>query len=72
MSKKITKQIFSIFLILCMLVGAVGVMPVSVFATGEAKIIPSATDGAYEESSNTLTVTGGGVALYWFVFKKKK
>ncbi len=57
---KLSKRIFSILLTLCMLVGTIGVLPMSVFAAGEAKITPSATGGTYDESTNTLTVVGGG------------
>ncbi len=57
---KTLTALFSIILMLCMLVGTLGVLPITAFAASEAKITPSATGGTYDESINTLTLVGGG------------
>ncbi len=62
---KTTKRIFSVTLVLCMLVGTIGVMPMSVFAADEAKITPSAAGGTYDESTNTLIKANRSDAVAW-------
>ncbi len=59
-----TKRIFSILIVLCMLVGTIGVLPLTAFAANEVKITPSATGGTYDENTNTLTVVGGGKVFF--------
>ncbi len=60
MKSKFRRKFFSILLTLCMLVGTLGVLPITAFAASEAKITPSAIGGTYNESTNTITVVGGG------------
>ncbi len=57
---KIAKRISCMLLTLCVLASAVAVLPITAFASNEARIIPSATSGAYDDGTNTLTVVGSG------------
>ncbi len=61
---KTTKRILSLLIILCMLIGMLGMLPITAFAAGEAKITPSAASGAYDEGTNTLTIVGGGKVFF--------
>ncbi len=53
---KTKNRILGILLTFCMLISTVGVLPMSVFAAGEAKIIPSAADMKTETVDGELSI----------------
>ncbi len=64
---KTTKRIFSILIVLCMLVGTIGVMPLSVFAADAATIAPNGEAVRYSESAAEVSFypTSGDFTADW-------